>query len=255
MDAFSFNKYFYIKFQRIEYMKYFGFIYQWHDTKKDLKYIGSHYGTLEDGYVCSSAIMLRAYTKRKSDFKRTILEYIEVDDKKILHIREQFYLDTISNDELYTSENKKNKTIKYYNMKKHATGGNGGLGSNGALTGKKKYYNEKGEQRFFIEGQEPIGWIKGVPDDKKSGTGKVWYTNIKTGERKRSNLGILNEDWVAGREYSDKLYANRVKVHTPNGTFESQSDASRYYKVDVHTIRNRCNSKTSKWNEWYFTKE
>jgi hypothetical protein len=36
-------------------------------------YIGSHMGTLEDGYIGSNIRLQRAYNKRPEDFKRKIL--------------------------------------------------------------------------------------------------------------------------------------------------------------------------------------
>lgn len=53
-------------------MKY-GFVYIWHDRKRRMYYIGSHWGTEDDGYICSSNKMRKAYRRRPSDFKRRIL--------------------------------------------------------------------------------------------------------------------------------------------------------------------------------------
>mgnify|MGYP006921363124 CR=1 FL=1 len=52
----------------------YGFIYLWHDKKHKRFYVGSHWGTEQDGYVCSSTWMLQAYRKRPGDFKRRIIE-------------------------------------------------------------------------------------------------------------------------------------------------------------------------------------
>lgn len=51
------------------------FLYMWIDQKTDRKYIGYHKGTLDDGYVCSSELMLLEYNQRPSDFVRTILAW------------------------------------------------------------------------------------------------------------------------------------------------------------------------------------
>lgn len=51
----------------------FGFVYLWRDRKHKRYYVGSHWGTENDGYICSSQWMRRAYLRRPEDFKRRIL--------------------------------------------------------------------------------------------------------------------------------------------------------------------------------------
>lgn len=99
----------------MEYKKdYFGFVYEWHDAKRDMKYIGSHHGSVNSGYVCSNTQMLRAYKKRPHDFTRAILAYSTVDNHQHTKQLEQFYLDQVSN----IKDNP-----MYYNKKNEAEGG------------------------------------------------------------------------------------------------------------------------------------
>lgn len=85
-------------------MEKYGFVYIWRDRKHNRYYIGSHWGTEDDGYICSSRIMRQSYRRRPHDFKRKIIEVIH-DDRE----------------ELYEAENKwlkraeKNKD-RYYNI-------------------------------------------------------------------------------------------------------------------------------------------
>ena len=51
------------------------FLYQWHDKAKNMYYIGVHKGEPNDGYVCSSKIMLQEYKKRVKDFERKIIKF------------------------------------------------------------------------------------------------------------------------------------------------------------------------------------
>jgi len=51
-----------------------GFIYIWHDTKRNMFYLGCHWGSEEDGYICSSNRMRDAYRRRPNDFRRRILK-------------------------------------------------------------------------------------------------------------------------------------------------------------------------------------
>lgn len=39
----------------------YGFVYIWRDKKHNRYYIGCHWGTTDDGYICSSPWMKQAY--------------------------------------------------------------------------------------------------------------------------------------------------------------------------------------------------
>jgi hypothetical protein len=76
-----------------------GFVYRWHDRKHDRYYFGSHWGPQDDGYVCSSTHMKRAYKKRPDDFHREIVATVTASRKDLLR-REQTWLDTIHHSQL-----------------------------------------------------------------------------------------------------------------------------------------------------------
>lgn len=103
---------------------YTGYIYLWYDTKAKLFYLGGHKGTVEDTYICSNKMMLNAYHKRPETFKFKVLQYV-YGDKSDLREAEQRWLNMIKDSELYWTPNIYNKTVKYYNQKKHSSGGNG----------------------------------------------------------------------------------------------------------------------------------
>ena len=93
-------------------MEKYGFVYLWRDKKHKRYYIGSHWGTEDDGYVCSSPWMKQAYKHRPSDFKRRILSRVTTNRKDLLE--EEFrYLSMIKVEEI---------KIKYYNLKISSTG-------------------------------------------------------------------------------------------------------------------------------------
>jgi uncharacterized membrane protein len=85
----------------------YGFVYRWYDKKHDRYYIGAHWGTEDDGYVCSSKWMMNAYRIRSQDFTREILEKVYT-SKKDTFIIEGKYLALIKDKEL---------GIKYYNLR------------------------------------------------------------------------------------------------------------------------------------------
>jgi hypothetical protein len=59
-----------------------GFVYLWRNIKTNKKYIGSHKGSPDDGYVGSGLLFSRAYKKNPDDFTRQIL-YIGENYRKI----------------------------------------------------------------------------------------------------------------------------------------------------------------------------
>lgn len=56
------------------------FLYKWFDKGRQMHYIGVHKGTANDGYICSSKIMLEEIAKRPEDFNRTIISYGSFED-------------------------------------------------------------------------------------------------------------------------------------------------------------------------------
>lgn len=88
-------------------MSKYGFIYLWYDRKHKRFYIGSHWGHINDGYVCSSSWMKKAYKIRPNDFKRKILKS-NISCKKQMYIEEYSFLSRIKPEEIGK---------KYYNLR------------------------------------------------------------------------------------------------------------------------------------------
>jgi hypothetical protein len=51
------------------------FVYMWINLENDMKYIGTHKGDPEDGYICSNERLLSEYNAAPYQFRRTILAY------------------------------------------------------------------------------------------------------------------------------------------------------------------------------------
>lgn len=94
-------------------MEKFGFVYLWFDKGTYRFYVGSHWGTEDDGYICSSDAMRKAYRRRKHDFKRRILSRIYTDRKDLL-TEEQRFLDMINPEEFGTKFYNKNTKVYFY---------------------------------------------------------------------------------------------------------------------------------------------
>jgi len=71
-----------------------GFVYIWYDKETKRYYIGSHWGSENDGYICSSDSMREAYRRRSTDFRRKILAKITTNHLELL-VTEQRWLDMI----------------------------------------------------------------------------------------------------------------------------------------------------------------
>lgn len=89
----------------------YGFVYIWFDKKHKRYYVGSRWGTIDDGYICSSRWMMKAYKRRPQDFTRKVLSKIYTNRKDLL-LEEQRYFDMIKPEEI---------KIRYYNLCLKAT--------------------------------------------------------------------------------------------------------------------------------------
>lgn len=92
-------------------MEKYGFIYVWYDKKRKMFYIGSHWGTEDDGYICSSNRMRNVYKRRPQDFKRRIIQKNITRDK--LLDEEHKWLQMIQESDLGK---------RYYNLRQHKWG-------------------------------------------------------------------------------------------------------------------------------------
>jgi len=118
------------------------FVYCWTDKLTNKLYVGSHKGSIDDGYICSSKYMLEEYNKRPEDFSRQIIAEGDISDirkieAKILqsvkasinedfynkHENDGFYFDGWKTGE-FSEEHRKNMSIaasKRKRTKEHIT--------------------------------------------------------------------------------------------------------------------------------------
>ena len=88
----------------------YGFVYIWYDKKHKRYYVGCRWGRIDDGYVCSSAWMKKAYDNRPHDFKRRILKTNLT--REGMYVEEQRYFDMIKIEEIKPYNN----CPRYYNL-------------------------------------------------------------------------------------------------------------------------------------------
>jgi group I intron endonuclease len=216
------------------------FIYLSINTINNKKYIGKHYGLLNDDYFGSGSTIKRAINKYgKENFTRIILEECteeELDQKEIYWIN------------LFDAVNNKD----FYNITDGGTGGN---------TIKNLTIEQNKDRSDKIK-----TWFKNLSPDEKSKLSKVRSENMK---KIRLNSDIENvritnykktmssktEEWKNTR-YSNQKGKNHYcarKVNTPKGIFELASDAAKVFNLNVQTVLNRC--KNPNFIDWSFVNE
>lgn len=90
----------------------YGFVYIWYDRKHKRYYVGCHWGHEDDGYICSSSWMMKAYKRRPQDFTRRILKS-DIRSKVDMYLEEGRYLGMIKKEEIKPI----NESPRYYNLK------------------------------------------------------------------------------------------------------------------------------------------
>lgn len=202
-------------------MKY-GFIYLWYDRKHKRFYLGCHWGTENDGYICSSSWMRNAYKRRPQDFKRRIID--SQIEKKDLRLRESVWLNMISTEELGK---------KYYNLMRHTNGGHWPLGKGRSEETKEKI-------RQTLKGRSPpnkgkkgqIPWNKGKTNIYSEETKRKISESVSkslTGKPSRAKGSKKTEEWK-------KQQSERTKKMWNNGLLKvkSPSDATRKKLSDAN---------------------
>jgi hypothetical protein len=91
----------------------YSFLYCWTDHFTQKLYIGSHKGTIDDGYVCSSKYMLEEYRKRPQDFSRQIIAQGCFEDIRKLETTILQSVNARLNEEFY---NRSNADGKWYRV-------------------------------------------------------------------------------------------------------------------------------------------
>jgi hypothetical protein len=100
-------------------MQKYGFVYIWFDKKRKMYYIGSHWGTEDDGYICSSNWMRNSYNRNPQNFKRRIVKRIFTNRIDLLK-EEEKWLFLIKTDKMVNSNKslESRKNVRYYNITK-----------------------------------------------------------------------------------------------------------------------------------------
>ena len=175
---------------------YYGFIYEWTNMLNGKKYIGSHAGTTDDGYIGSGKVFQRAIKKHGiENFTRTIVEFVEKEDRQHLLEREKFHLDKVN---AYYSND-------YYNVAKDVIGGDTKAG-----------WTDERRQEF--SNQITQIWANRTEEEKQEILGRThsktkdWYQTMegeRLKEKLRENIPRLVEG-VKARDPEDRKRSARL---------------------------------------------
>ena len=81
------------------------FVYCWTNITNNKIYIGVHKGTQDDGYVCSSKILLKEYYESPQNFTRKILSTGSLSDMRLLESLILQSVDAANNPKYYNLHN------------------------------------------------------------------------------------------------------------------------------------------------------
>lgn len=178
----------------------YGFVYIWRDRKHNRYYVGCHWGTEDDGYVCSSNWMRDAFRRRPEDFKRRILQ--RGLSRENMYVEEQRYFSMIKPSEI---------KVRYYNLclsaknlwHKNSNTESIGAKISKAKTGKKIGCTSEraaaisaGKKAAFAKRQEELGY-KVSPETRRN-LGKNALGLKHTEEWKKQASIRTKEQWKTG---------------------------------------------------------
>lgn len=203
-----------------------GFIYIWFDRKHKRYYIGSHLGSENDGYICSSKWMKQSYKRRPYDFKRRIIQ--KDIQKSVLKEEESKWLSLIKSEELGT---------RYYNLSKIMNGNGWEKDKPRSEKTKKKISSTLKET--YKNGYTPWNRGKTITNEEKIKISESLKKSWKEGRTKinQSHFKKGQIPWNKGNsEHAQNIWKNNPNSGTskkyliifPNGKKEEIINLSKY---------------------------
>jgi len=169
----------------------YGFVYIWFDKKHKRYYIGSHWGDIDDGYICSSNWMKDAYRKHPETFKRRVLTLVYT-NRTDLFDAEKRWLSFIKKEEIRK---------RYYNLNIFGSAPRWLLNKNKAQTTAQKISNT-------LTGRSVSTQVKqNLLNYAKRDKSEEWRNKIGIANKgKRRSNKFKNE--ISCRRKSTKLWNN-----------------------------------------------
>ncbi len=173
-------------------MEKYGFIYVWYDKKRKMFYLGSHWGTVEDGYICSSNRMRDAYRRRPNDFKRRIIRKNIVRDE--LLNEEHKWLQLIPENELGK---------RYYNLRQHKWG----------------HWSTDNDKLMSVTEKLSSAMKKRVKND-----------NYLNSSHWKEGHEPWNKGKVIGKQHPDTIQKRAAANRKPRGPYKGKTEYSNNHK-------------------------
>ena len=225
---------------------YSGFIYEWTNNLTGKKYIGSHIGAINDGYIGSGTAFTKAVKKYGIDsFSRIILEFVS--DINNIKPREEYYL------KLVDAKN----NLMYYNLSNTPTGGYQDIDWASVRAGWHKWADKmlkKPVYQFTLTGQ--------LVSQHQSLTAAAAAVGVKSpsnikytcdGRFRNAHGYLWSYDSTMNIDCRPEDMRGRKRVHTPDGIFASVTSVVKHYSfTSSKQVRFRCLSTADKWSEWYY---
>lgn len=210
----------------------YGFVYIWFDVRKNMYYVGCHWGNETDGYICSSKWMRDAYRRRPQDFRRRVIktnlsrEQMFLEEQRYFNmikpeeVKSRYYNLNIKNNEVWHKYDENIKTVgeKISAVKKGKTIGPCSPEKAKAISeAKKKKFAERGgmsdQHRAAITG------IKKKPhtDEWKAANSTRMKEQWSNGTRKRAEL-----KQTMTREQQDKLCSEGLQARWSNPEWKAR---------------------------------
>lgn len=198
------------------------FVYCWTDKKTNKLYLGYHKGNSNDGYVCSSKLMLNEYNIRPNDFTRQILAYGTSNDCRNLESLLLKKINAAKDEKFYNQNNMDGKfaCIGHNSSTKEKI--------SKALIGKKHSQETKEKIRLVQKTRKPISEEtreKMRVSAKKRANSKEGKEHLQKiahmGMKKRIELGPIKLT-----EKQRENVSNGVKDAWENGAYEKRKPRS-----------------------------
>lgn len=207
----------------------FGTIYLWFDIKKKRYYLGAHWGTENDGYICSSRWMKNTYKRRPETFKRRILSRVYTNKQDLLE-EEHRWLSKIKEEELGK---------KYYNLHNHhfghwSTDENRGQTIKEKLSkASKKLHQDPVYREKFLEGR------KNLPPRTEEAIRKTALANTgkKRTEETKQKISRSHKGKIVGPLSEETKHKLSIALSGDNNPF--------YGKQHDPELKKQMNAKTS----------
>lgn len=204
------------------------FVYRWYDLSNDKMYIGSHKGSINDGYIGSGKLFKRAYNKRPDSFIREIIF-------EGTHYQCLVYEETILK-YLNAAENK-----SYYNMVNDSLGGITGL-KHSNETKRKISESQKAKKRGPVPKHVSAKISKSLTGRKLSKEHREKISKVQKG-LKKPNRTIEHCKNISLSKMK-KVYSSKLNMY-----FSSQTECAEYLNMSIAQISRilNGNSKSNKY--------